>query len=76
MSVTTTTSTGSGTGPALRVFLAAPFVQFIDPADGVVAPLWRERLSSLRDALLDGGPAVFNAHHNEGWGEWGLPPHE
>ncbi|MGW1293036.1 hypothetical protein [Streptomyces sp. NPDC002533] len=60
----------------LRVFLAAPFVQFIDPADGVVQPHWRQRLSALRGALLDAGHAVFNAHHNEGWGEWGLPPQE
>ncbi|MEV6115159.1 hypothetical protein AB0L59_22225 [Streptomyces sp. NPDC052109] len=60
----------------LRVFLAAPFVQFIDPADGVVRPQWRQRLSALREALLDAGHAVFNAHHNEGWGEWGLPPQE
>ncbi|MEU3372079.1 hypothetical protein ABZ734_16645 [Streptomyces sp. NPDC006660] len=67
---------GAPATPGLRVFLAAPFVQFIEADNGVVSPLWRARLSSLRDALLDAGHAVFNAHHNEGWGEWGLPPQE
>jgi nucleoside 2-deoxyribosyltransferase len=60
----------------LRVFLAAPFVQFIHPSDGVVDPLWRARISALRDEILAAGHAVFNAHHNEAWGAQGLPPAE
>ncbi|SEB98779.1 hypothetical protein SAMN05216532_0114 [Streptomyces sp. 2231.1] len=63
-------------GAGLRVFLAAPFAQFIDPADGLVQPEWRQRLSALRTALLNAGHAVFNAHYNEGWGEWGLSAQE
>ncbi|MEU7478413.1 nucleoside 2-deoxyribosyltransferase [Lentzea sp. NPDC042327] len=56
-----------------RVFLAAPFAQWLAP-DGTVDPVARKRLEGLRTAFLDLGLPVFNAHHNEGWGQGWLPP--
>ncbi|SHF88251.1 TIR domain-containing protein [Streptoalloteichus hindustanus] len=58
----------------VRIFLAAPFVQFL--VGDRVTDQWRHRLTALRERLLAGGAAVFNAHHNEGWGEFGLPPEQ
>ncbi|MBK0868989.1 hypothetical protein INP57_19465 [Saccharopolyspora sp. HNM0986] len=58
-----------------RVFLAAPFVQFMNE-EGHVTEHWRQRLGQLREQLLTAGAAVFNAHHNEGWGAKGLPPEQ
>jgi hypothetical protein len=31
----------------IRVFLAAPYSQFMDSATGTVSALWRERLDAL-----------------------------
>ncbi|MFD0558168.1 nucleoside 2-deoxyribosyltransferase [Stackebrandtia endophytica] len=41
---------------------------------GSVVPQWRERLERLRSAFLAAGSEVFNAHHNERWGEQWLAP--
>ncbi|WP_181727517.1 hypothetical protein [Streptomyces sp. PT12] len=58
-----------------RIFMAAPFAQLVADGERVDAT-WRDRLETLRLALLDRGHAVFNAHHNEDWGAAGLPPRE
>ncbi|MGH3717729.1 MAG: nucleoside 2-deoxyribosyltransferase [Pseudonocardiaceae bacterium] len=55
-----------------RVFLAAPFAQWLSE-DGLVDPTWRDRLSMLRQGFLDAGMPVFSAHHNERWGAGWLP---
>lgn len=61
-------------GDVRRVFLAAPYSQFMDPSTGQVEDVWQERLERLRTAFLDAGSAVFNAHHSEVWGqEWRAP---
>lgn len=61
-------------GDALRVFLAAPYSQFMDSTSWQVDRLWRERLDTLRRAFLSAGAAVFNAHHSEVWGtRWRSP---
>jgi nucleoside 2-deoxyribosyltransferase len=52
-----------------RVFLAAPYSQFIDAATGTVTAPWRQRLDALRMSFLARGAHVFSAHHNESWGE-------
>jgi nucleoside 2-deoxyribosyltransferase len=56
-----------------RVFLAAPFAQWLS-ADGVVDSAARRGLTALRQKFLDLGLPVFNAHHNERWGQGWLPP--
>jgi len=53
---------------APRVFLAAPYSQWMNFTIGTVDPLWRKRLDTLRRAMMDRGAEVFNAHHNEAWG--------
>jgi len=58
--------------PAPRVFLAAPFAQWLSE-DRLVDPTWRNRLSALRQGFLDAGMPVFSAHHNERWGAGWLP---
>jgi nucleoside 2-deoxyribosyltransferase len=58
-----------------RVFLAAPYSQWMDPLSGCVLPLWRDRLDSLRRALMGRGAEVFSAHHNEAWGAQWLAAH-
>jgi hypothetical protein len=35
---------------------------------GTVEPLWRSRLDTLRQAMMELGAEVFSAHHNEAWG--------
>jgi nucleoside 2-deoxyribosyltransferase len=56
---------------APRVFLAAPYSQWMNHSTGTVEPLWRTRLDTLRHALMERGAEVFNAHHNEAWGvDW------
>jgi nucleoside 2-deoxyribosyltransferase len=55
-----------------RVFLAAPFAQWVSP-DGLVDQKWRDRLETLRLHLLNAAMPVFSAHHNEGWGAGWLP---
>lgn len=52
-----------------RVFLAAPYSQFMDAATGTVGAPWRERLDALRLSFQARGACVFNAHHNESWGK-------
>ena len=53
-----------------RVFLAAPYSQWMSPAGGL-EPVWRTRIDAIRTALLDLDAEVFNAHHNEAWGsDW------
>jgi nucleoside 2-deoxyribosyltransferase len=55
----------------VRVFLAAPYSQFMDAATGAVGALWRERLDALRLSFQARGSCVFSAHHNESWGrDW------
>jgi len=57
-----------------RVFLAAPYSQLMDWAEGRVLEHWRTRIEGLRRELIDAGAEVFNAHHNESWGIGWLPP--
>lgn len=52
-----------------RIFLAAPYSQFMDSATGSLAAPWRERLDALRLSFQKRGASVFNAHHNESWGK-------
>ncbi|SHF58711.1 nucleoside 2-deoxyribosyltransferase [Streptoalloteichus hindustanus] len=56
-----------------RVFLAAPFAQWLS-ADGVVDSRARRGLTALRQTFLNLGLPVFSAHHNERWGQGWLPP--
>jgi nucleoside 2-deoxyribosyltransferase len=58
-----------------RVFLAAPYSQWMDFSAGTLQPLWRSRLDLLRCALMERGAEVFNAHHNESWGSRWLEAH-
>lgn len=60
--------------PATRVFLAAPYSQYMDTATGEVAATRRSQLDGLRHRFLDAGAEVFSAHHNESWGRGWLPP--
>jgi nucleoside 2-deoxyribosyltransferase len=57
----------------LRVFLAAPYSQWMNPVTGEVHQHWRDRLDALRVSLMDEGARVFSAHHNERWGAGWLP---
>lgn len=57
----------------LRVFLAAPYSQWMDPAAGRVQDHWRARLDRLRMSFISAGARVFSAHHNEQWGLGWLP---
>ncbi|GGL42369.1 nucleoside 2-deoxyribosyltransferase [Planomonospora parontospora] len=59
-----------------RVFLAAPYSQWMDPSTGLVETRFRERLDRLRRGFLDRGAQVFSAHHNEQWGAGWLPAEE
>lgn len=59
-----------------RVFLAAPYSQWMDPSTGKVDSERRETLDRTRQAFLNAGAAVFSAHHNEEWGAGWLPAHE
>jgi nucleoside 2-deoxyribosyltransferase len=56
-----------------RVFLAAPYSQWMDPETGEVAVRHRARLERLRTRFIDSGARVFSAHHNELWGRGWLP---
>ncbi|MBC3840474.1 nucleoside 2-deoxyribosyltransferase [Streptacidiphilus sp. 4-A2] len=57
-----------------KVFLAGPYTQWMDWSAGRLLPDKAELLERLRTHLLSHGHAVFNAHHNESWGEgWLLP---
>jgi nucleoside 2-deoxyribosyltransferase len=60
----------------VRVFLAAPYSQFMDWEVGAVIPEWRSRFDSLRRDFIEAGAEVFSAHHNESWGSKWLPPEE
>jgi nucleoside 2-deoxyribosyltransferase len=56
---------------SIRVFLAAPYTQWMDFAAGTVDPCWRFRLEAIRCTLMEMGAEVFSAHHNESWGaQW------
>lgn len=57
-----------------NIFLAAPYTQWMDWTTGRVRPDKARLLNELREALLADGHAVFNAHHNESWGEGWLDP--
>jgi nucleoside 2-deoxyribosyltransferase len=57
----------------LRVFLAAPYSQWMSVTEGRVADEWRVPLERLRRALIEAGARVFSAHHNEDWGAGWLP---
>ncbi|MCX4680629.1 nucleoside 2-deoxyribosyltransferase [Streptomyces sp. NBC_01433] len=57
-----------------RIFLAAPYTQWMDWTRGTVIPERKEFLNSIRQAFLNRGHAVFNAHQNEDWGEGWLAP--
>lgn len=59
-----------------RVFLAAPYSQWMDARTGSVGEPWRSRLDGLRKTLIDAGAEVFSAHHSESWGKGWLPAHE
>lgn len=61
------------TPSGLRVFLAAPYSQWVNPSTGRVETHLRQRLEVLRQGFLDHGAQVFNAHHNEDWGAGWLP---
>ena len=58
----------------LRVFLAAPFSQWMNPVTGEVHQHWKDRLDALRVSFINEGARVFSAHHNERWGAGWLPP--
>jgi nucleoside 2-deoxyribosyltransferase len=58
----------------LSIFLAAPYQVWMDFRLGRVEESKRVRLDALRRGLIEHGANVFNAHHNEGWGEGWLPP--
>lgn len=60
--------TSTGVTLQKRVFLAAPYAQFLCPETGTVDPTWRYRLDSLRRAFILSDNEVFSAHHNESWG--------
>ncbi len=56
-----------------KIFLAAPYSQWMDWHCGRILPHWQERLERLRRELILSGAAVFSAHYNEQWGEAWLP---
>lgn len=53
----------------MRIFLAAPLTQMIDPASGRIGVPYRDWLESLIDGLERSGHDVFSAHVRERWGE-------
>jgi hypothetical protein len=58
----------------LRIFLAAPFSQWINTSTGCVREGLRLRLDALRCRMISAGAYVFSAHHNEDWGaQWASP---
>ncbi|OLT25785.1 hypothetical protein BJF83_22645 [Nocardiopsis sp. CNR-923] len=59
-----------------RVFLAAPYTQWLDPSTRLVRADLRNRLNRLRGGLIEAGAHVFSAHHNERWGAEWLPAEE
>lgn len=61
---------------ALRLFLAAPFTQDIDPDTGVIPQQSRHPLAVLAEALRMAGYSVFVAHEREAWGEELMSPQE
>ncbi|MER5974288.1 MULTISPECIES: hypothetical protein [unclassified Streptomyces] len=56
------------------VFLAAPYTQWMDWSTGELDPGRKKYLQTLRQAFIDRGHAVFNAHQNEQWGKAWLAP--
>lgn len=60
---------------APRLFLAAPFRQWIDPATGEVVRPSRAGLTKLHRAFVDQGFSVFSAHERETWGRDLMEPH-
>ncbi|HET8683396.1 MAG TPA: nucleoside 2-deoxyribosyltransferase [Micromonosporaceae bacterium] len=59
-----------------RVFLAAPYSQWVNPATGLVDEHRRTCLDALRVSFIAAGARVFSAHHNERWGAGWLPAEE
>ncbi|MGW0472608.1 hypothetical protein [Streptomyces coeruleorubidus] len=57
-----------------HVFLAAPYTQWMDWSTGELNPCRKNYLQTLRQAFIDRGHAVFNAHQNEQWGRGWLAP--
>jgi nucleoside 2-deoxyribosyltransferase len=81
MAPTLTTTTGgegmlAGSERPSRVFLAAPFSQFLDPHTGTVGAAVRTSIDALRRALEAEGHSVFLAHERESWGAALMPPEE
>jgi nucleoside 2-deoxyribosyltransferase len=59
-----------------KVFLAAPYSQWMNKSTGRVEEAWKTRLDGLRMTLINAGAEVFSAHHNESWGLGWLTAHE
>ena len=51
----------------MKVFLAAPFTQLIDPKTGDIG-VYRPTLEAILDMLEASNVQVFNAHRRERWG--------
>lgn len=61
-------------GPPVRVFLAAPFAQWLVRETGHLEPRWRHRLELLIEGLAARGAEVFSSHRDEAWGAALLEP--
>lgn len=59
----------------MRVFLAAPFSQWLDPETRRLDAERRRQLDMLRLSLVEQAFSVFSAHHREEWGAALMPSH-
>jgi nucleoside 2-deoxyribosyltransferase len=52
----------------VRIFLAAPFTQYLEPGEGRIVPALCEALRAVAELLRARGFDVFLAHEREQWG--------
>jgi len=58
----------------MKIFVAAPFTNKIDPENGQVASEFKDQLALLYKALREQGHTVISAQEREQWGANLMPP--
>jgi nucleoside 2-deoxyribosyltransferase len=60
--------------PEMRIFVAAPLTQFLDPQSNTINTEYRAWLERLMFELETGAHEIFSAHRRESWGANLDPP--